>query len=628
VAAPVRGCFAAALAAGALASSIPALGDKDRWAGHRHGCAPAPPVEPVSNKEEPKMSPLTADRRRFLQVAGGTAAVAAQAALLSACGDQSEPAAQDTSGATSGAPSGASSRPTSSSSTPGDSGSGSGTGKIQLPTYASHDVIKPDLPALDNGTPGGLLRYPSDLTKAYPDTPPAHGGAISILKMISNAPPPPLNKNKYWQELNKRVGAELKFTNVAAQYGAKLTTTIAGGDLPDLVQMQLSVPHLPDVLKAEFQDLSEWLAGDADKNYIGLPAMLPVSWKNVLLDNGIWGIPWQLGLPAAVCEIRQDIFDAKGLSPDITSGQDFLDLCKALTDHKKHWAIGGPATATNLVREMAGVPNQWREEDGAFTNMYETDEYKRSLDLNHSLWTAGYMVPESLSSAAGAAEWFASGRSAINAGGYTNWEAITAQNLPDNPDFRLGGIVPAKWDGGGQAAHWTGNGMYTFTALKKTTKARAEELLRVLDWFAAPFGSEEFTFRRYGILGHDYTMVDGAPTTNDTGANEVQHLNASYVAQCPLLLYIPGHEDATKDEYNFLSKLMKVTVDDPTIGLFSDTELTKGSTIKKAMQSLEKDIIFGHKPLSSWDDALRTWRSGGGDQIRKEYQEAYAKMHS
>jgi putative aldouronate transport system substrate-binding protein len=49
--------------------------------------------------------------------------------------------------------------------------------------------------------------------------------------------------------------------------------------------------------------------------------------------------------------------------------------------------------------------------------------------------------------------------------------------------------------------------------------------------------------------------------------------------------------------------------------------LTKGATIKKNMNSLQTDIIFGHKPVSAWDDGVKAWRSGGGDQIRAEYEQ-------
>lgn len=541
------------------------------------------------------MTHTVLDRRRFLQGIGGAAALTAGGAALSGCAS-------------------------------GNSHHVSSNDKqVALPAYAPQDAVDLDLPASDDGTPGGILRYPGSPRKMY-DAPPAKGGSVTVLKMIDNAPPPSVGKNAYWQKLNERLGTDLKLTNIAADYPAKLATTLAGGDLPDIVQMETSVPHLPDVLAKDFQDLSEWISGDAVKNYVGLPGLLEISWQNVVFNGGIWGIPWQLGPAAAVLEIRQDLVDAKGLSTNLSSGQDFLDLCGALTDPDKHtWAIGTPSTALNIVREMVGVPNTWREVKGKFTSMYETDEYKQALDIVASIFKKGYIYPDSITSAAGVSQWFGAGKVAMSAGGYTNWSLYVTANTPDNPDFKMGGIVPPKWDGGGQAAHWTGNGMYTFTAIKKAGKSRVEELLRILDWFAAPFGSEEYTFRRYGVPGRDYTVSSGEPTVTNTGTSEVQNMNVGYIATCPLLLYVPGQPDATKAEHEFLSKLMQVTVQNATIGLFSDTALTKGATIETNIINLQNDIISGHESLSAWSDGVSSWRSGGGDQIRHEYEEAFAQ---
>ncbi|GAA4984862.1 extracellular solute-binding protein [Actinopolymorpha pittospori] len=539
-------------------------------------------------------------RRGFLRGVGGAALVAGGSAAVGGCG--------------------------------GGDGLGQGGGAragsdaaVRLPAYAPKTAVEADLPALPNGTPGALLRYPAAPKRMY-EGPPAHGGTIDVLKMIDGAPPPPVQRNPFWQQLNKRVGAELQLNNViASDYSNKLATLLASGDLPDLVQLPTNVPHLPDVLAKEFQDLSEWVSGDAVKNYTGLPAMSEVSWKNVAFNGGIWGVPWQLGLPASVLEIRQDLVEEKGLTGELHDGQDFLDLCAALTDpDHQRWAIGTPSTALNIVREMVGVPNNWKQVDGEFTSMYETEEYRRALDIIASLWKKGYIIPDSMNSTAPISDWFGSGRVAMSAGGYTNWALYITANKPTNPKFTMGCLVPPKWEGGGQAAHWVGNGMYTFTAVRKASKARVEELLRVLDWFAAPFGSEEYTFRRYGVPGRDYTVVKGEPAVTRTGTNEVQNMAIGYVATCPLLLYIPGQPEATRDEYDALSALMKVTVANPTVGLFSDSALTAGLTSENKLLDLQNGIIFGREPLSAWDEGVRSWRSGGGDQVRSEYEKAFA----
>jgi putative aldouronate transport system substrate-binding protein len=543
------------------------------------------------------MTSTETSRRRFLQGVGGAAIAGLSAPLLDGCGK----------GATTSA---------------------ANNDAVKLPAYEPRYALNPDLPVLADGTPGALFKYPAQPKKLY-HSPPGKGSTINVLKMIDNGPPVPMGQNHYWQQLNKRLGAKLQLTNVSTpDYSAKLATTIASGDIPDIVQLPTSVPHLPDVLAKEFQELTPWLSGDAIKDYVGLPAMSTTSWKNVVFNGGIWGIPWQLGLPASILEIRQDLVEEKGLSTHLSSGQDFLDLCAALTNPRKStWAVGTTDTAMNIVREMVGVPNTWQENDGKFTSMYETDEFRRALSIVSSIWKKGYIYPDSLTSAAGISQWFGSGKVAMSAGGYTNWSLYITANTPLNPKFKIGGLIPAKWDGGGQAAHWSGNGMYTFTAIRKSSKARTEELLRVLDWFAAPFGSEEYTFRRYGVPGRDYALKNGQPSVSNQGTNEVQNMNIGYICTCPLLLYVPGQTESTRAEYDFLKQLMSMTVSNPTVGLYSETELTKGASISKNITDLQNSIIVGHEKLSAWDDGVKAWRAGGGDDIRHDYETAYRKVH-
>jgi putative aldouronate transport system substrate-binding protein len=63
-----------------------------------------------------------------------------------------------------------------------------------------------------------------------------------------------------------------------ADYGTKLNTTIAGGQLPDLLSLGSgngsAVANLPDFLNAMCMDLTPFLSGDAVKEYPNL-ANLP-----------------------------------------------------------------------------------------------------------------------------------------------------------------------------------------------------------------------------------------------------------------------------------------------------------------------------------------------------------------
>jgi putative aldouronate transport system substrate-binding protein len=80
-----------------------------------------------------------------------------------------------------------------------------------------------------------------------------------------------------------------------------------------------------------------------------------------------------------------------------------------------------------------------------------------------------------------------------------------------------------------------------------------------------------------------------------------------------------------KREHKLMDDILKVSFPLPTVGLVSQTDLTKGAALKKVLGQSETDIILGRKPLSSWDSAVKTWLAGGGTQIGHEYEDAYAK---
>jgi putative aldouronate transport system substrate-binding protein len=69
-------------------------------------------------------------------------------------------------------------------------------------------------------------------------------------------------------------------------------------------------------------------------------------------------------------------------------------------------------------------------------------------------------------------------------------------------------------------------------------------------------------------------------------------------------------------------QLLAVGLDDPTNGFESTTDNQKGPQITQAFTDRINDIIAGRAPMSSYGDAVSAWRSAGGDQIRKEFQQA------
>jgi putative aldouronate transport system substrate-binding protein len=495
--------------------------------------------------------------------------------------------------------------------------------KVKLPVYLPYDGVKPDLPANDLGVTAGYLSYPAKPVVAIAE-PPANGATVKAMTLTYAAVPPAMDRNQYWQDLNKRLGATLDVNVVPnANYADKLATVIAGGDLPDLVTFfaALKPAQFPALMRSKFTDLTGHLAGDAVKEYPFLANIPTQSWRNAVVTGGIYGIPIPRPLAGTVVLVRTDLARERGLSPQPKSFEEFRELCKGLTDGRRsRWAIGNPDVVLAFLEQMAGAPNMWREDGGKFTHHYETEEAKQALGDMLTLFKDGVIHPDAIGAdTVQVQQWLQAGTIAINRDGFAAW----ANGMGDvqDPEKSLGGVLPPGRDGG-KGTHWAGGGAFGMVGFRKADDARIGELLRICNWLAAPFGTAEYEFRTFGADGVHHTRANGEPVLTSKGQTELT-VPVKYLSDAAPVLYNAGKANLTKAQHAFLEQLMPLAVADPTIGLFSDTQMSKGAQLDQKYTDTLRDIFAGRKPFSAWDQAVQDWRRNGGDQMRKEYEESF-----
>lgn len=95
-------------------------------------------------------------------------------------------------------------------------GGSKASAKLKLPTYAAVQTAPADLAGNAAGLDATYLRYPKALTKSVAKAP-GDGSRITALTETFTTPAPPQEKNAYWQELNKRLGARFDMTIVVDQ---------------------------------------------------------------------------------------------------------------------------------------------------------------------------------------------------------------------------------------------------------------------------------------------------------------------------------------------------------------------------------------------------------------------------
>lgn len=536
---------------------------------------------------------LKVGRRQFLR---GAAAVGVTAPVLSACGHK---AGKD---------------------------SAARNAKIVLPSYKPFAGAHSDLPGDKAGIENGYLRYPSQPVQSVTEKP-GSGGSVSALTIVYAAVPPPASRNKYWQGLNTALGVDLKMElTPSADYQNKFSTVTAGGDVPDFVQVAGQQAQLPKLLAAEFQDLTEFLSGDAVTKYPNLANLPTDCWKYTVFNGGIYGLPIPRAAVGPIMLYRKDVLAKKGLSGQPKSFAEFLDLCRELTEPKHNkWAIGTPSGALIFAQEMLGVANGWKVENGKFTSALELPETKEAVAAVAKMAKAGVFHPDSFSTTINVADLFGGGSVPVMYNNYTTWGPYMRTYRSTSPGIEIDGMLPPSYEGKTTPVLWEGNESYSLTVLKKGSKSRIQELLRIANWLAAPFGTKEYLLRKYGVANVDYTLTGTDPILNSTGETEVANFTAIYIADSPQVIYEPGMADVARAEYAYQQKALPITIPIPTLGLYSDTSSTKGAQLSTAITNTQNGIWQGHKPISAWDDAVREWRANGGDQIRKEYQESYAQ---
>jgi putative aldouronate transport system substrate-binding protein len=507
--------------------------------------------------------------------------------------------------------------------------------RMELPAHLPFQGPTPDFaPSPDGIVPPGYLTFPKQLA----DTVPAavgKGEEVTFLTYTINPPSPALEQNAAWQQVNRELGVSLKWNTTAlADWETKLSTVIASGDLPDLFTINVLgrlIPNQVNFLQSVAADLTPYLAGDAVKAYPNLANYPPIAWRNAVFDNKLYAVPRLTNSVGATMLVKQNVLDGLGVK-GFKNRAEYLSVLKDIARSGDMYGIGGVmATPTGLgwTGGLFRVPHQWREDNGKLTRNWETPEYKEAVAFLREQWDAGVVVPETptWSGNQGAQQFYAS-KMAMYPTNFFAYGIAWGRLLRLDKDFRLNVILPFGADGG-QAVHYQEAGINQLTVLKKASPERIKLLLGVLNYLSAPFGSQEHANLYYGVKDTTYTLDDrGNPVLNDRGVQEVQYSPWGQIISPPPYLFDAGGVVDPRFVSQAHPQEMAahdVAITDPTIGLYSNTNATKGAVLSQAVTDGTNNVIFGREPVSSLDQAVKDWRTNGGDLIRKELEDELAK---
>ena len=309
-------------------------------------------------------------------------------------------------------------------------GGGGGGGTPQdvsgvLPTYVPYEGVAPDIEGSE-GVANAFFAYPAEAVKTY-DTPPGDGEVITTMGITNTPIPPGLDQNAFWQELNARLGSELRVSlSNPSDYAQKFPTAVAGDQLSDIFSVG-SAPQLPGLLASKALDLTEYLSGDAIEDYPFLANIPTDSWRSGVFDGKLYGIPVPRGVISTyVLYGRDDLLADQGITESPASYDDFVDICTELTVPAANtWALS--YLPIDYLRQMYGVPNGWELVDDKLVSSLEHEGQKEALEAGRKMVDAGLMNPDAFGAQWQTYKtWFAAGTTFFTYDSFSAWPGFYA----------------------------------------------------------------------------------------------------------------------------------------------------------------------------------------------------------
>jgi putative aldouronate transport system substrate-binding protein len=278
---------------------------------------------------------------------------------------------------------------------------------------------------------------------------------------------------------------------------------------------------------------------------------------------------------------------------------------------------------------MFGAPNAWgMDSSGKVVRDRETPQYKAAVGYVRDLWSSGLIWPDAPSSNDARAN-FVGKKFATCVEGFGNsWNDFWLRGLQQNPPTNFDLILPFSADATTRVQSYITGGYISTNVMKKASPDRVQELLRIIDYLAKPFGTQEDLLITYGLSPADYTIgPDGNPTLTADGKARSQYVPWQYMSDRPYATYYAGIPNYAGHVNQVEQALVdpKIAVADVTLGYYSATGASSaGKQAEQAFTDGVNNIILGRDTMNNYDGLVKAWQDAVGTKIKGEYNDAIA----
>jgi putative aldouronate transport system substrate-binding protein len=500
-----------------------------------------------------------------------------------------------------------------------------------LPRHRPLELAKPDIPG-EGPIPDGFFKYPGTLVRAVKQKPGSSGRVIKSMAPGWGPTPPGLGRNGYLDAVNAELGVPIDpSVQDGMTFAQKLSAILGARDVPELLSVPNwevdKIPRFSQAVKALFEDLTEHLRGEAVDEYPLLASLPTSAWQYSVWGGRLAAVPFPASGPFPwALFYRKDLTDKAGVEAPKTIDELYRFGKKMTNPDQGVWAFDTIFQTIQMFFKCPGSRGGWRKKPGGGLEFkYETPEYKAALEFTARIHKEGLVHPNVIASnGADAKTLFNGGKMIVMQDGVGAWRGTQSEQAKVTRDFNMQ-PVPVFSATGGDPLVWADDQPPFYTFIKKGLgKERTRELLRVLDWLAAPVGSVENQLRQYGVEGKHFTRApDGSPMQTELGREEVKDQLNFLGGRLPTEVGTADVPHFVEDLLNYFKATYRFRENNPFIGL----KLEFPANYSKILITTEdkmNDIIRGRRPTSDLAQVVKEWRQTGGDEGRAFFEKALA----
>lgn len=498
-----------------------------------------------------------------------------------------------------------------------------------LPKRYPLELAKPDF-AGEGPIPDGYSKYPQAIVRAVKTKPGSSKTPIKTMTAYWGPIPPGLGRNSYLEAVNAELGVPIDpSVQDGITFSQKLSAMLGARDVPDLLSAPSweidKIPRYAQAVKALFADLTEYLRGDAVKAYPMLATLPTNAWQYSVWDGKLAAVPFPTDGPFPYALFyRKDLAVKEGVEVPKTIDE-FYRFGKKMTKADKGvWAFGNVFHMLQMLFKCPGVHGGWgRKPGGGLVFKYELPEYKQAAEFMARLVKENLVHPDVIENNGNDSKTlFNGGKLICVEDGMGVWRGTQSEQSKVTQGFDIQ-PVPIFSAVGGDPLAWTSERPIFYTFVKKgLPKERMEEILRVLDWLAAPFGSFEQQLMTFGVEGKHFTRgADGSPVATDLNHKELADQYKFLGGRMPVQVGTADVPNFVQDLMAYLSATYKYREPDPFVGI----KLEYPANYSKVLQITEdkmNDVVRGRRPIGDIDQIVKEWRTTGGDEGRAFFEKA------